>query len=73
MQEKQFLILLDELLELPSGSLDIDRRLDSLQSWDSLTIIGFIALLDEHYQKMVPSSKIRSAQTVRDLFALADE
>ncbi len=72
MTAKQFYHLLDELLELDPGTIKGDEVLGDLARWDSLAVIGFIALLDEHFGKVVPASTILACKTVADLAALAD-
>ena len=71
MIDKQvFLTQLDELLELTPGSLKGQEKLDNLAAWDSLAVIGFIALVDENYGINVSPAGIRAAKTIDDLFAL---
>ena len=47
MDRKEFLLALDEMLELDPGTLTGDETLESLEAWDSLAVISFIALVDE--------------------------
>lgn len=69
----QFLKLLDELMELDTGTLKGDELLTNLPRWDSLALIGFIALLDEHFGVSVPATKINECKTVADLMALVKD
>ena len=69
----QFLKLLDELLELDLGTLKGDELLTNLPRWDSLALIGFIALLDENFGVSVPATKINECKTVADLMALVKD
>lgn len=71
MDRKDFLLALDEVLELPPGTLTGDETLDSLDSWDSLAVISFIALVDETLEIVVEGEKLAQAKTVNDLLALA--
>lgn len=71
MDRKDFLLALDEMLELPPGTLTGDETLDSLDSWDSLAVISFIALVDETLEIVVEGEKLAQAKTVNDLLALA--
>ena len=70
MNKSQFLKLLDELLEQEPGTLRGDEPLVGLPRWDSLAVIGFIALLDEHFGISVPAAKINSCSSVADLAAI---
>ena len=69
----QFLKLLDDLLELDLGTLKGDEPLINLSRWDSLALIGFIALLDENFGVSVPATKINECKTVADLMALVKD
>lgn len=71
MERKDFLLALDEMLELPAGTLTGVEELESLDSWDSLAVISFIALVDETMNTVVAGEKLAKAKTVDDLLALA--
>lgn len=70
MTKKQFYLLLDELLEIEAGSIKGEETLATLPKWDSLAIIGFIALLDQHFGLIVPAATITNCRTVADLAGL---
>jgi len=69
MEKSEFLTRIDELLELGPGTL---RGSEFLQAtgWDSLSVIGFMALCDEQFALQVSPVEIRSCETPDDLFAL---
>ena len=71
MDRKDFLLALDETLELEPGTLTGAETLESLDSWDSLAVISFIALVDETMNIVVEGEKLARAKTVDDLLALA--
>ncbi|WP_029010441.1 acyl carrier protein [Azospirillum halopraeferens] len=71
MDGKDFLLALDEMLELPSGTLTGNETLETLEGWDSLAVISFIALVDEKLGLVVEGEKLARARTVADLLALA--
>lgn len=73
MNRTQFLALLDELLEQEPGTLKGDEPLTGLQRWDSLAVIGFIALLDEHFGISVPAARINACNSVADLMAIVQD
>ncbi|MBP7338255.1 acyl carrier protein [Niveispirillum sp.] len=70
MTRAEFLAALEEMLELDAGSLSPDMALDSLDSWDSLAVISFIALVDEHFDHVVAGEDLAKAKTIGDLLAL---
>lgn len=71
MDRKDFLLALDEMLELDAGTLTGAEELESLDNWDSLAVISFIALVDEKLGLVVEGEKLAKAKTVNDLLALA--
>lgn len=70
MTRAEFLAALEEMLEADAGSLSPDTGLDSLDSWDSLAVISFIALVDEHFDHVVAGEDLAKAKTIGDLLAL---
>jgi acyl carrier protein len=73
MTTTRFFLLLDELMEYDPGTIKGDEVLTSLSRWDSLALMGFIALLDQHFGLIVPASKITECRTVSDLLALVGD
>ncbi|CAO3452105.1 acyl carrier protein [Azospirillum argentinense] len=71
MDRKEFLLALDEMLELEDGTLTGAEDLESIDSWDSLAVISFIALVDEKLGHVVEGEKLVKAKTVDDLLGLA--
>lgn len=70
MTRAEFLTALEEMLELDAGTLAPDATLDSLDTWDSLAVISFIALVDEHFDRVVAGEDLAKAKTIADLLAL---
>jgi acyl carrier protein len=71
MTRKAFLEHLDELLELSAGTLKGDERLEDQERWDSLAMVGFIALVDEHCGVRLSPRQFVNCNTVNDLLQLA--
>ncbi|KAA1054962.1 acyl carrier protein [Azospirillum argentinense] len=71
MDRKEFLLALDEMMELDAGTLTGAEDLESIDSWDSLAVISFIALVDEKLGHVVEGEKLVKAKTVGDLLGLA--
>lgn len=61
---------IDEVLELPLGSLSGDERLSELPGWDSVAVISFLAMADERFQATIQIDRIRDCKIVADLIAL---
>ena len=73
MTKKDFFVLLDELLENDPGTILGGEALAGMARWDSLAVIGFIALLDQHFALSVPAVRIMDCKTVDDLAALVGD
>ncbi len=71
MNTTDFLLALDEMLELDPGTLTGGEALEDLENWDSLAVISFIALVDEKLGLVVEGEKLVKAKTVADLLSLA--
>jgi acyl carrier protein len=69
MEKKDFLKLIDDLLELSPGTLCGSEFLKAI-GWDSLAVIGFMALCDEQFALQVSPLEIKDCETPEDLFAL---
>lgn len=61
---------LDELLELSAGTLTGSEKLEDLVAWDSMSMVGFIALADENGAKLTVR-QLGAADTIEDLLKLA--
>ena len=72
MKKAQFLGLMDELLDLDPGTLKGDEPLEGLESWNSLAVIGFMALVNENFGVITSPRDIAACVTVNDLLKLAD-
>lgn len=70
MSKAQFLNRLSEILEVPAGSLTGEEKLSDLEEWNSLSMISFIAMGDEEFQKSLSPRQFATCHTVNDLGAL---
>lgn len=70
MTRDDFLAELDAMLELDAGTLKGPEVLADIDSWDSLAVISFIALVDEKFNTVVAGEDLARAKTVDALLAL---
>ena len=70
MTRTEFLLEMDEILDLPAGTLRGHERLEELQNWDSTSLITFIALAETNGVSISPG-QIVTCSTVADLLRLA--
>ena len=71
MEKTVFLQKLDEVMTLPKGTIQGNEPLASINSWDSVALMSFIALMDEELEIRVTGKQVMQCQTVADLLALA--
>ncbi len=71
MTRTEFLKSFDTILELPEGTLTGSETLESLENWNSLAMIDFIALADTNNGVKLATMQIAKSETVGDLLKLA--
>lgn len=69
MKEAQFLTLIEEVLEVDSGSIDIKMSLESVE-WDSLSNLTLISLLDSQYGIQIGAQQLQEATSLSELYSL---
>ncbi|HBY55531.1 MAG TPA: hypothetical protein DEG23_01780 [Coxiellaceae bacterium] len=72
MSDALFLMAFSELLEIESGTIKGNEELIFIDNWDSLAVLGFIALADKKFGKILKPDDISRAKTVRDLINLIE-
>ena len=70
MTKQEFLLMLDELLEENPGTLTGSEVLRDLEAWESLTVIEFLAIVDENFGVVLNPKDIAACETVQDLMNL---
>lgn len=65
-------IFLDKLTEIldTEEEVTMDSVLATIEEWDSLSIVSFLAMASSLYGKKVVPDAVVSAKTVADLYAL---
>lgn len=64
--------LLEEVMELEEGTLQLDDVLEEYEEWDSVTILGIISLMDEEFGKTVTGKEVRDIKTVSGLLDMME-
>jgi acyl carrier protein len=70
MKKSDFLLLLDELVETDPGTLKGSELLSDIDGWDSLAVMGLIALVDEKFEITLSPKRMADCRTVDDLISL---
>ena len=71
MTRDEFLLSLDDVLEVPAGTLKGSEKLEDLENWNSMAMLAYIALADSASGTQVSPRQIRDCDTVDDLVRLA--
>lgn len=71
MTREEFLAELDGLVDLEPGTLQGPEKLEDLDQWTSMAIVGFITLVDTYNGTRLGPTQIGKCLTINDLLALA--
>lgn len=56
-----------DVFEMDLDEFDEDTVLEDMETWDSVAILSFIALMDEAFGKQFHATDIKACKTVKDL------
>lgn len=71
MTQEEKVEALAEILDCDSGELKPEVSLDTLQ-WDSMAMLGVIAMVKARFNKKLLGSEIRAFRTVGDVLAVME-
>lgn len=69
MDEEKFLVQLAELMDTEE-ELSMDKRLDDIEEWDSLSYVAFMAFAHNIFKRDIERQSVRQAVNVGDLYKL---
>ena len=72
MNDLEFIANMEELLETEPGSISLATQLDSLQQWDSLAFVSFLAMAHSKYGARVTPTELRQCKSFADLMKLVE-
>ena len=70
MSQADVLLMIDEIVEAPAGTVSMTDTLKEIPNWDSMAIIVFQAEADERLGLTVEPVDLAKCQTVGDLVGL---
>ena len=73
MTKSEFYKIIEDIAEVPPGTVKGNEQLSDWDGWDSLAIVAFIAAMDKHLNFAVPPKPLVQARSVPDLVALVAE
>ena len=72
MKRSDFYKAFEDLISVEPDSLTGQEELETLQEWDSLAILEFVAFCDKQFNFVPDPTQIESCKTVNDLIVLLD-
>jgi acyl carrier protein len=72
MTNEEKIALIEETLDIESGSLKSETELSSVSEYDSMAKLSLIVLCDENFNKKLSGEQIRAFVTVGDILAFLD-
>ena len=70
LQEK--LALIEEVLDVETGSLTPETLLAEVCEWDSIAALSLVVMLDEKFEKTVSGVQIKALASVNDILDYMD-
>lgn len=58
-----------DVLEMEVEELSADMALTDIDTWDSIAVLSFIAIMNDKFNKFPMANEIRAYKTVGDLMA----
>jgi len=66
----KFMDVFKEALEMEDEKVNFDDALADFDTWDSMSRLSLIALLDEHFEVEISDAEFDDIETVNELFEL---
>ena len=66
MSTEEKIAKIEEIMELDAGELQLDSRLVDFDEWDSISILSFVAMISDEFDREVSTEEIKKIITVSD-------
>jgi acyl carrier protein len=66
MTDNEKLEILADVLDMDVSEINPTMKLSSLESWDSVAALAFIAMMDEKFHKTMKGAELKSFVKVQD-------
>ena len=66
----EFILHLESMLEVQAGTVQASTLLLDIPTWDSMAVVGFMALADGSYGKAISPAELQKCTRVSDLARL---
>lgn len=65
--EEKFIELFKETVEIEEVEIDLNTKFRDLDTWDSLSFLSVLAMLDEEYDVIIEGNDFKKLETIGDL------
>lgn len=72
MELQKKLELIEEILDVESGSITADMELADIEEWDSLSALSYVVLMKDEFNKKVTGDQVRAFKTIQDILDTMD-
>lgn len=72
MTDERKIELIAEILDVEAETLTPETELGSMDEWDSIALISFLAMMDDEFGREIKGSIVKEQKTVADLMALME-
>jgi acyl carrier protein len=66
----EFYANLDDILDLPAGTITGSEELKALPTWDSLAVVSYIATVNGLFGLVLKGEQVKATKSIGDLVAL---
>ncbi len=70
MNRNEFIRLFEDAIEADHGTVSEDDMLEDMKSWDSTSVMAFLAAIDQNFNIVLKPDDIAKSKTVKDLMSL---
>jgi|ETNmetMinimDraft_26_1059896.scaffolds.fasta_scaffold170380_2 acyl carrier protein len=70
--KKLLLNRLEEELGIDSNHLSGTEEFNQIDGWDSLMLVGLIAMIDEHYNLQISTEELGNCKSINDFILLVE-
>jgi hypothetical protein len=67
---QEFYETLDDILEIPIGTIRGDEALGTLKNWDSLAVVNYIATCNGLFGVVLEGDRVKGCECIEDLVVL---
>jgi acyl carrier protein len=71
--KSEFYATLDDILELPIGTVKGNELLKELPNWDSLAVVSYIATCNGLFGVVLKGDRVKETTSVQELVALVGD